>query len=357
MATQSVSATQPKRELTFPKDSIGALYLVPAYMPVGEVALGASISVGAARSTRYVGVAPNAKLMLQANNHFLEVLKTNQPLSLSGIDTLKINFSLADSGNGDCDRALELLPKVKDSDKLRYLDLDQSDASDVGVKHMGALRSLEILSMTESNVKGNSFKDLLTLPKLSKIYFERASAPDSNYQMLTRFPHLTTLSLRWSNISSKQVEIVSHCKNLDDLNLSRNGNVDDSCMKYLSRLSKLSMLNLELTSVTDSGLAALAKCPNISILNLNHTNVSDLGLKHLLALKKLTSLDLNNTKATIGGLTMLAPLPLKKLILPTGSMSQNQYARLQKLFPNTTIAVPKVDAKDMDINEIMAPSH
>jgi len=192
---------------------------------------------------------------------------------------------------------------------------------------------------------------------LSKIFFERAGAPDSTYQTLTKFPRLTLLSLRWSNIGPRQMEIVSHCKALDDLNLSRNGMVNDECVKYLSRLPRLAKLNLSETSVTDSGLAALSKCPNLTLLNLGTSKVTDAGLKQLATLKKLSILDINNTKTTPTGLTPLVALPLTKIVLPSSSLSKNQFARLQKQFPHTNIVVPKLETKDMDINEIMAPSH
>jgi|GEM_PF-4888358 len=357
LINQAVWGAQAKRELHFPDTSIGALYLVPSDAPCGEAALGRSIAEGNAQSTRFVAVPSNGRLMLQVNRNFLELLKTHKPINLDGIDTLKINISQGEVGGGDCDQVLCLVTHLKGIEKLRYLDLDQSDASDKGLSDVAVMRGLETISMTESNIKGACFKEFSKLPKLRSLNFERASAPDKNYELLAKIPNLESLSVRWSTIGTHQFEIFTHCKKMRYLNLSKNGKIDNDSLKNLAKMPQLLQLSVEETSVSDAGLAYLSNCPQLEDLNLRGTQVSDKGMKHLLCLKKLRIIGLEKTKVTPTGLSSLKSLPLKKISVPNASMSRNQFALLHKQFPQAKLAVPFVEEKESDLNAIFSPSH
>jgi len=82
---------------------------------------------------------------------------------------------------------------------------------------------------------------------------------------------------------------------------------EDHLLNYLSRIPRLTYLDLEGTQVNDDSLAALDRLTSLQSLVLRRTRVSGSGLAYLAALSELTALDLLDTELTDAALVHLAP--------------------------------------------------
>jgi len=101
---------------------------------------------------------------------------------------------------------------------------------------------------------------------------------------------------------------------LEVLNLPESTSLTDRDLKYLSKLTALSSLDLDDSHITDAGLVSLEGMTKLKVLGLMSTQVSSAGLKSLRAMKELKTLNLNRTRvrdlSPISHLTLLTNLQL-----------------------------------------------
>jgi WD40 repeat protein/serine/threonine protein kinase len=80
--------------------------------------------------------------------------------------------------------------------------------------------------------------------------------------------------------------------------LTGSNSIQESDLKVLHPLQKLTSLRLDLGSITNEGLSFLSSYPDLRELFLNGTQLTDKGLDQLAGLKNLRVLHLNDTKVT-----------------------------------------------------------
>jgi hypothetical protein len=162
--------------------------------------------------------------------------------------------------SGDVLRHLQALPE------LRQLLLYKGQATDEGLKFVGAQTKLErILMWDASEVTDAGVAHLASLVSLKKIHLSNSRITDDSLRTLALLPALETMSLQGNRFTNAGL---AHLKGND-------------------RLRAL-WLGLGDTHITDAGMPYLAYLRNLEQLDLQKTKVTSKGLAHLTRLKKLT---------------------------------------------------------------------
>ncbi len=164
--------------------------------------------------------------------------------------------SMADEEDGLCDRAIARLGHIT---SLIGIDLDKSDASDVGLTNLGSMPNLQNISACHSDVTGSCFPKLLGCKNLNGLRLCNTTVSTDGLAALKHFSNLRRLSLVRCRLSLAGLEHVSRCSNLTLLDLDHNHNLDDKAVPLLLRLTKLKTLCLEGTKVSAAGLEQLAR--------------------------------------------------------------------------------------------------
>ena len=137
------------------------------------------------------------------------------------------------------------------------------------------------------------------------IDLSESHAEDSDLHWLLAFPHVRSLVLSDTSVTSAGLKIVGQMTTLETLDLSTT-QVTDEGLQHLANLARLNMLILGGCRVRDRGLSSLRKLSNLHILILSDTDVTDTGLAELAEMTQLRDLNLDYTQVTDAGLTHLA---------------------------------------------------
>jgi Leucine-rich repeat (LRR) protein len=225
-------------------------------------------------------------------------LKTLRRLNLSQVHSMT-------------DSALESL---KNLENLESLDLTQTKKiSDEGMRHIGGMKSLRRLILsgfsenTEKGMQELARLDLreLTLPS-------RTGSHGSSLKHLGALKNLESLTVSESKLKEDDLKALSGMTKLRHLVIHSYCDIDDDALAALKDMTELRTLNIYSNRrVTGTGFRHLDKLHNIETLKLHSTAFSDEGLSHLTGMTGLTKLELQSTKITDAGLKHLAGL--KKL--------------------------------------------
>eukprot|EP00892_Ulva_mutabilis_P006583 jgi/Ulvmu1/4297/UM002_0017.1 len=139
-------------------------------------------------------------------------------------------------------------------------------------------------------------------------YFDGPAAPmRTPALLLMRLQALTSLHLRWANVSSQAWSLLARLPSLQHLDVAFT-NAEDATVHTLASLQKLTYLNLDSTWVTDLGMRNISSFPALQHLNLSDTKLGNSGLDHLQTLRKLKGLNLSYTNITDPGVAHLTAL-------------------------------------------------
>jgi serine/threonine protein kinase len=154
---------------------------------------------------------------------------------------------------------------------------------------------------------------------------------------ITRLTALTELNLDDTTVTDSAVKSIVKLPNLRALDLGGTG-ITDAGVKELTALKSLQILDIDTTAVTDDGVRELTALPKLDYLNLDETEVTDEGLKHVGTMKKLIILSLYGTKVTDAGLKELTLLKdLSNLDVGETQVTAQAARELKKLLPECKI--------------------
>jgi hypothetical protein len=148
---------------------------------------------------------------------------------------------------------------------------------------------------------------------------------------------IKTLHLGGDTVTDKGLASVAELSDLRELVIWWAMNVTDDGVGHLSRLPKLSMVDISLSPLTDDGVRHLAELPTLEDLHLQGKKFSDKSLLYLSRAKNLKSLFLRMDVSEIGdeGLKHLEGLTnLRRLHLQKSTFSKEAKDRLLKAIPN-----------------------
>ncbi len=205
------------RVLHCPKDlSLGTLEVI-RYNRVGV--LSSSLKVESKNALGDVSIRVPADSQLKLDLH-ARVLREPAKLTCiknDKIDQIRIKFLPMDEGeDGLVDKALFYVSGIK---SLLSVNLDNSDASDVGVSYLKSLPNLETISFFRTAVTGSCFEALSSCPNLGDIHAWHCMLNSKYFKYLPKMAKLSYLNLSFTGLHDSDLKSVGECTQLYDLML------------------------------------------------------------------------------------------------------------------------------------------
>lgn len=227
---------------------------------------------------------------------------------------------------------LDFLSKLP---KLTELSLDVSGTQVSNIDVLSKLPNLTQLTLDISDSKVRDTKALGKLRNLSQLHLDISDTQDSNSQsgdidFLTELPNLTQLRLSaWgSNLSN--IDALGYLTNLTKLNLAISGNQPNN-FKVLGGLTKLTDLTLYLIG-QGNDIEIISKLPKLTHLELNLSDGQTSNLEVLSNLPAITHLELILARSQVGNIEILSKLPnLTQLTLAAPESQMSNIEILGKL--------------------------
>lgn len=241
-----------------------------------------------------IAVQPGIKLLLSLNpsvKENLDALDKVDPAPIYGMTFLYTPFT---------DKDIDHILRFKN---LRFVDLSDSDVSDVGAAKLANLPNLECLILRHVNINGSCLSKLAGLKNLKYLY------------------------LGWNDLKAGELAAVKKMPALEELQLTK-------------------------THLRDADMVSLQGAINIQRLVLLEEHLlTDKSIPIIKSLKNLNSLDIRQTGITASGLVQLKSLDLKSLKLESRSYSDKDKATIKTAFPKTHIYYTNKMKKKLQIFE------
>jgi hypothetical protein len=178
-------------------------------------------------------------------------------------------------------------------------------------------------------------------PRTDHVVLYESAVTDDDLRVIAGLTRMRILNLNVTGVSDRGLAHLGGLKDLQILYLSRT-RVTDAGLKYLEGLPRLRSLVLHGTAVGDAGLAHLGRVRSLEVLYLDETRVGDAGLAHLKGLTGLRALDLRGTRVTVAGLGHLRGLRQLRycLELPSPPPTPAQARALEALEKANALVAP-----------------
>jgi hypothetical protein len=178
------------------------------------------------------------------------------------------------TGTPTDDGALAIVSGMSD---LRFLALERTRVTDVGLAHLRRAAELDGLRLSDTAVSDEGVKHVGALPGLRMLWLSGTRVSDAGLAHLKSAANLEVLALDETQVT-------------------------DAGMAHLQTLTNLRWLYLRGTCITDSGVRHFAELTRLQRLQLSDTNLTNLGLTHLSGLRGLEDLWLIGTRVTEVGM-------------------------------------------------------
>jgi hypothetical protein len=197
-----------------------------------------------------------------------------------------------------------LLALLVDVPTLIYLNINNSDATDAGLKHINELTNLEELRLSNTQITDSGLEHIQELIKLQELWLSHARLTDAGLVHIKGLFKLRCLYLNSNPITDAGLKQIAELTQLECLNLDST-RITDAGLEHLRALIKLERLTLNNTPITDAGLMQIKGLTKLHILGLNQTPITDVGLEQLVGLTNLEQLYLEGTQVTDEGVKKL----------------------------------------------------
>lgn len=202
------------------------------------------------------------------------------------------------------------------------------------IRHVAALKWLQVLDLSDSEVTGAVLGQLPMRSQLTFLALNHTPAGDELLAQIPRFTTLMRLQINRTEVTDSGLAHLGRSRSLRSISLA-DTQVTDAGVKNLAAVPRLSVLDLSGTRVTDAGLPALAAAAGLRDIDLSRTQVTDAGLADLGTLASLSHLRLRDTRTTDAGVELLDDVPLLEWLDLQGTLvtdaSVDLLARLPKL--------------------------
>ena len=207
---------------------------------------------------------------------------------------------------------------------LAYLDLSNSNIEGPGLKHVGALKSLERLNLTLT---------LITDPWL---------------EQLAGLTNLRVISLASAKCSGAGYKFLGNLKRLESANF-HTAPVDDAGIAGISKVPSHERLEVVHTHFTDAGAQALAKLVNLERLQMGSRDATGAAVKPLTGLKKLRELDLHDGQASVEGVRHASEIQGLRVLRVYGTIKDEGAQHIAKLKNLEVLLVPGTQITDVGL--------
>lgn len=191
------------------------------------------------------------------------------------------------------------LAHFKGNEKLEALDLTQCiGVSNIGISHLADCKKLKYLKMYGRDViTDEAMVSISKLTNMTVLGVEDTSVSDEGLKQMKRFDYLEEFyAFRCINITNEGVAALEDLTNLRRIRL-RATSINGGCVKYLSNLPLLEILDVSETYVGDDGMAEMKRIDSLKRLNMWHTEITNEGLADLGEMTQLTWLNLDDNMA------------------------------------------------------------
>jgi Leucine-rich repeat (LRR) protein len=198
-------------------------------------------------------------------------------------------------GKGITDEGLRHLAGLK---SLRLLTLSDTKVRGAGIRHLAGLKNLTMLDVPITDEALRALHEVGLLHALGQAHTNTSNRPTNSEQVVA----LKFSSQQSRLITDEGLKHLASFKNLTELDLNFSP-VTDAGLKHLAGLDKLTTLSLfGCRAVTAAGLEHLAGLKNLAALTLDETRVTGEGVKYLIGLKNLTRLSVPLTDGALEAL-------------------------------------------------------
>ena len=196
----------------------------------------------------------------------------------------------------------------RDADgRVLAIDLRRSWISDVDLKRLEGIGSLERLSLAQTHITDSAMSVMASLPKLKELdLFFCEHITDSGASRLRGAVHLERLNARGTKISDSGVQFLTELPNLRSLDIGI-AEIGDSSIELLEALPQLESLAIGGNHVGEAGISRLRSLKGLRHLDLSGAQVTDSGIWAVM----VTDLNLDEIGALSGleSLVLAAPSP------------------------------------------------
>jgi Leucine-rich repeat (LRR) protein len=223
------------------------------------------------------------------------------------------------------------LQKIAVNKSIIALDLyDNFRLTDDDLSALAGLTQLQHLILGGTGIRGPGLRHLAAMKKLEVLGLFNTPIADEGLDVLCRLPALRDLSLESTRITGAGLAKLLACASLPPEERQQAG------------FSHLEVLDLSQTQVVEEGLSDLCRLPSLRVLRLSLNKVTPDGVRLLTACTGLTELDLNHTKLKGRELMPLAKLPnLQRLGVSGLPLDGDDTRALRKAMPHTNVWFPQ----------------
>ncbi len=181
---------------------------------------------------------------------------------------------------------------------------------------------LQALTISQLVPPGISLEFLPRLANLQRLNLSEGTN-DHDMHSVGRLTKLSVLTLQSSSITDDGASQIGKLANLDTFRASL-PEITDQALGYLAELP-LTYLGLDAPAITDDGLRHLGGLLSLNTLSLTSDYITDDGLIHLASLEALHSLSLKCPKVRGGGLASLGSLAELRALSLAGCSIDDQH--------------------------------
>ncbi len=228
----------------------------------------------------------------------------------------------------------EGLALVAQNKQLRELNLFACRLSPKGLAPLTALTELHFLDLNDTPLTNDAAYALPELPELRSLRLSGTGISERGLDSVGHCRRLQILKLADNLVTDVGLANLAagDCDSIFNLDLSNNPVGNDGVSK-LTRWPHLTYLSLRHTNVTDVVLPSIASLAQLKVLDLSYTDVSDQGLRAMDGMTAdIERLNLEGPRITDEGLHYLRPLLLRTtpvVILPAEGVKFESARKLQ----------------------------
>ena len=194
---------------------------------------------------------------------YVEVNANDRPISGETMGLIGGLFDLTDLSLERCPVEDDGLAKLKNLQRLEWLNLFQTRIGNKGLKALTHLRGLRHLPIGATRVNDKGLKHLRAMPPLEYLGLRGNDVGDAGLEHVAMLTSLEALHLGETRVTSAGMARLASLSRLKKLWLSQTG-VDDAAIVHLSKLTSLRELFVDGTAITSAGMeklrAALPEC-------------------------------------------------------------------------------------------------
>ncbi|MSR65884.1 MAG: hypothetical protein EXS24_00730 [Pedosphaera sp.] len=239
---------------------------------------------------------------------------------------------------------------------LIHLDLANTSVIGPGLRHVGALKSLErlnltltpvtdpwleqlrgltnlrVISLASAKCSGEGYRFLGDLKRLESANFHTAPVDDAGLAGISKIPSHERLEIVHTHFTDAGARVLAKLVNLERLQMGSRKATGEA-VKPLTGLKKLRELDLHDGQASTEGARYASEIQSLRVLRI-YGPIKDEGAQHLARLKNLEVLLAHSAQITDAGLSAFASLTrLKRLEIQGNKVSDEAVAKLKAALP------------------------